>query len=403
MSPEQVRGHDIDGRSDLYSLGVALYQCITGEVPFHGESLASMTYMILEVDPRPPQPLNPGISDELADIMLRALQKSPEDRFQNALEFADALRGVSKDGIAEVAPRSHEPLRVDSWTPGAPRTTPIENSATVLLAAANDAAPDSHRRMPAPTGDSAPRAGNREALSSGSRPTVSPVIRYALSALGLLFLFFVGPALRTSASQPEAAAPLKIEPTQPFRQPEPGAAALADTPEPLFDTDLEPPTIAPEFENYPEPTVAAELPAAQRRVPAPRPAVFPVLSTAIAPVETAPAIEADPVRTANLEIVFKNRLRNAEVSVWIDEEKVWSRLVAAPKNLFKRAIGRNVFTLLPVNEGPHVIDVRVIGTEGKVDVVRRTEADFVSGQTKRLKVTVVPPQKLKLSWVKTHG
>ena len=53
MSPEQVRNEDVDGRSDLFSLGVVLYQCLTGQVPFEGDSLASITYKILEIDPRP--------------------------------------------------------------------------------------------------------------------------------------------------------------------------------------------------------------------------------------------------------------------------------------------------------------------------------------------------------------
>ncbi|MFQ5528473.1 MAG: serine/threonine protein kinase [Thermoanaerobaculia bacterium] len=397
MSPEQVRGQHIDHRSDLYSLGVALYQCLTGEVPFHGESLVSMTYMILEVDPRPPQPMNPGISDELAGVMLKALRKSPADRFQSALEFAEALKSVPRDAASKTASTAHssnEPMRIDSWTPEPLLATPAGQSSTVLLhaAAANAPAPEATATVPA------------------AKTGTPGIARYALAGLGLLLLFLVGPALRTSASQPERGALVTVQPTEPFGVHQAGAEQLADLSSSLIDPELQPPEFEPELAEPPEPFAQVELAVDPRPAPAPRRAPTPsrpkrAATTVAEETRTVVALrrEPDPIPAANLEIVFKNRLKRAEVSVWIDEEKVWSKPVQAPKNFFKRTVGHNVFTLLPIDDGPHVIDVRVIGSEGKVDVVRRTEADFVSGETKRLKVTVVPPKKLKLAWAKsTH-
>ncbi|MCP4203872.1 MAG: protein kinase [bacterium] len=398
MSPEQVRGQDIDGRSDVYSLGVSLYQCLTGEVPFQSDSLAGVTYMILEVDPRPPQPLNPDISDQLAAVMGRAMEKAPKDRFQSALEFAEALRRVSSEPRWAPGASAHS-MKTSVPTHRTGTVTARERTATVRLQAADPEAP------------SAAAAHYSEPAPPSSRP-VSRLTRYALAAIGLLLLFLVGPALRTSASQDQQAATLLVEATEPFSYAHPQPVDPLDPQRPALDVPVEPPPFtgaeeAAQADNQPEPQRAPTRRSLERAAPkpatVPAPASLPPAPAEPAPVELAKPVQAPAVRRANLEIVFKNRLKNAEVSVWIDEEKIWSRAVAAPKSVFKRVVGRNVFTLIPVAEGSHVIDVRVIGVEGKVDVVRRAEAEFVAGETKRLKVAMVPPKKLKLSWGKQNS
>jgi serine/threonine protein kinase len=408
MSPEQVRGQDIDGRSDVYSLGVALYQCLTGEVPFQSDSLAGVTYMILEVDPRPPQPLNPGISDELAAIMQKAMEKSSEDRFQSALEFAEALRRVSSE-IPWEPEAFARPVRVPAPGDRAEDLPGVQSGGTVVLSAPihRDAEPERQAVFSASAASVPDQPVKKSGKSSPASWSLrSPLARYALTAVGLLMLLFVGPALRTSASQNLEVVPLLVRATEPFSY----SASLTPDPDafqqPALDVPVVPPASEVEAEEEPRPTRAVLPTTPTKRIPAPRLPVEPVVSVPPSPAETAPApvpVEAIPVQLAHLEIVFKNRLKNAEVSVWIDEEKIWSRAVAAPKSVFKRAIGRNVFTLIPIEEGSHVIDVRVIGIEGKVDVVRRTETEFVAGETKRLKVAMLPPKKLKLSWGKENN
>ena len=91
MSPEQIRDEDLDGRSDLFSLGIVLYQCLTGEPPFAGETLPSVTHKVMTADPRPVRALSPHVSEELAGIVERLLAKNREDRFSNAAELEQAL------------------------------------------------------------------------------------------------------------------------------------------------------------------------------------------------------------------------------------------------------------------------------------------------------------------------
>jgi serine/threonine protein kinase len=91
MSPEQVTAMPVDGRSDLYSVGITLYQALTGEVPFRGGSDYDVMRAQISESPRPPSELKPDLPPPLSDAVLRALGKQPQDRFQTAEEFRIAI------------------------------------------------------------------------------------------------------------------------------------------------------------------------------------------------------------------------------------------------------------------------------------------------------------------------
>jgi serine/threonine-protein kinase len=105
MSPEQFMGQPVDGRSDLFSCGVILYQLLTGEKPFTGESTTTIMYKVLREDPVPPTELNLSLPPALDALMKKALAKPPAQRFQNGKAFAQALR----EALAEQA---QEPIQV---------------------------------------------------------------------------------------------------------------------------------------------------------------------------------------------------------------------------------------------------------------------------------------------------
>jgi serine/threonine-protein kinase len=89
MSPEQIVGRELDGRSDIYSLGVSIFECATGQVPF---SKGDLSYHHLHTVPPNPLDLNPRLSQDLVNIILKCMEKEPGKRFASVHELLGVLR-----------------------------------------------------------------------------------------------------------------------------------------------------------------------------------------------------------------------------------------------------------------------------------------------------------------------
>ncbi|MGH2969481.1 MAG: protein kinase domain-containing protein, partial [Solirubrobacteraceae bacterium] len=117
LSPEQAQGQPVSPRSDLYSIGVMLYELLTGRVPFDAESAVTIALKHVSERPRPPSELNPAVPPALDAVVLRALEKDPARRFADADEFAAALEAaraaptvVAKEMRLEPYPMPGEPF-----------------------------------------------------------------------------------------------------------------------------------------------------------------------------------------------------------------------------------------------------------------------------------------------------
>ena len=101
MSPEQVVGKTLDGRSDLFSVGVMLYEMITGERPFEGQSITTIMYKIVHETPVSPRKLDSTIHPGLSAVIEKALAKAPEERFQTGADLTKALENYERSPIAQ--------------------------------------------------------------------------------------------------------------------------------------------------------------------------------------------------------------------------------------------------------------------------------------------------------------
>jgi beta-lactam-binding protein with PASTA domain/predicted Ser/Thr protein kinase len=131
LSPEQAQGHAVTARSDLYSIGIVLYEMLTGRVPFQAEAAVTIALKQVSEAPVPPSQINPAVTPELEAVVLRALEKDPGDRFADADEFIAALDAAGSRipsaaaiAAAEAAAAAAAALPAAAMAGGAPPPLP---------------------------------------------------------------------------------------------------------------------------------------------------------------------------------------------------------------------------------------------------------------------------------------
>jgi eukaryotic-like serine/threonine-protein kinase len=283
MSPEQATGQKIDRRSDIYSLGVVLFRMLTGRVPFVAESSHAVLFMQVGQEPPDPRELNKSISLVTRGLVLKALNKKPEARFQTMAEFRDALLKQSAALGAGVAGE----LSMDDGTVplgtadvrGAIERANLDAHGISMPPSAGPTKVTAQMQAPPPA-PAAPAPAPAAPVTTARRPARpaappgSPVLPIAVAAVGLFILGFGGTLLYKSGLVPGFGS-----------RPAPTPAALP-TIAPTAVPVLPVPTSAPEATPAPTPEapVATPVPEPTKplvvKVPTPRPTSRPEIRIA---------------------------------------------------------------------------------------------------------------------------
>jgi serine/threonine protein kinase len=246
MSPEQAQGHEMDGRSDIYALGVMLFEMATGRRPFESETPYSIAVMQVTQQPPAPRGINPSILPAVEQVIYRALSKRRDDRYPNATSLADALRRAASAGsVSEDTEPGGIALRSEPASP--------QNQAYV---------PASYYPTP-PTSENLPVV--RRLRWSWSGNLVLSAIIGAVIGCGLLVLLLVVAMVVVGNTQREEAGPRTVPLLGALTEPPVNVATVSPLPG-ILEGDLEGrPTSMPESLDT---TIA---PIGQRETPAARP------------------------------------------------------------------------------------------------------------------------------------
>ena len=255
MSPEQVQGLEVDGRSDQFSLAVIAYEMLTGEKPYSGEHLTTVVYKIVAEEPPAPHRLNPTLTAEIENVLRRGMAKKPEGRYATCQEFTVGLENAC------------------AATPGwktMPRGGSLSGPTLVEGKAGRSLPPGRRTRLMESTAERA----------AGKKPSFWAFLMAILVATGLLALlgWQAAPWLAKSSAPPASDAP-----SQPQAAPETASQAPPETP-PQAAPET-PPQTAPEASPQPAPAppeTAADKPSPLPPVPETAPERSPETPTAAA-------------------------------------------------------------------------------------------------------------------------
>jgi serine/threonine-protein kinase len=361
MSPEQLNGEAVDGRSDLFSLGVILYTMVTGHRPFQGNSALTVSFKVVNREPIPATVLETKLPEGLDYIIDKAMAKDPAERYQRGMEVALDIQDL-KEG---------RPLRSKTKHTAAPSQalgTPKKGTSIALQ--------------------------SERALSLRFDNIRRNVFTVAL-LLGILIL-----AVRVSRPFRSEALPSTLQLQHQVQQhpiPVPTAAEVATLKQ----------SAPPVAKNAPNalPTtlvLAASAPSAHLRGARPAPAILPAppakkvvkaraqpLPAEIKPVSlsaTAPIPASVP---ATLEIEIEHKFAEAELTIWVDDRLTYSHsLEGIDKKrlgLFHHVQGHE-FHAVQISPGNHGLRVKVVGGDPATEKTGSITGDFASGNDKMLHV-----------------
>ncbi|MEO8369583.1 MAG: protein kinase [Candidatus Solibacter sp.] len=257
MSPEQVQGLPVDGRSDQFSLAVIAYEMLTGEKPYTGEHLTTVVYKIVAEEPVPPHRLNPTLAGPIEQVLKKVMAKKPEARYPNCQEFAEALeRACSTTKGWRLMPRGgllNAPTMADVKSPlalptrNAPASAPPKIVSLPSPAPASVAAPTAAATLPPPrhkSREAATTTATREIKKKSGFPMFLVAVLIAAGLLAVIGWKFA-PWLMPGRDVAETPADRKESPPVAALTPAPVPVTPQSVPQPANPADAKPSPVGP--------------------------------------------------------------------------------------------------------------------------------------------------------------
>lgn len=349
MAPEQLSGEGVDGRSDLFSLGVILYAMVTGHSPFQGNSATTVCFKVANREPVAASAFDLNLPPELDEVISRAMAKDPQQRYQSGADFADELRQLQQ--IFEIGSTTTS-VRTAILT--APKTATTRIGTTGRRASTTHSAADM----------------NREELLVLSAIRKAPIRSVMLGSAALALLLIAGVqsnllvispklgvnALSVSAS-PETA-PSKESKRPSSVQPNDAASSAPTT----LTTSLRP-SLAKARKHKIQPSISVPPPPAAGQIVVP---------------------------LSNLDVAVQHQFKDATLFVWVDDQLALKRALhgGAQKRMvvFNGIRGVDSETLR-IPAGKHVLRLRALSSDETIDLSKTVSAEFIGGGEKSLQVT----------------
>ncbi len=371
MSPEQLNGEAVDGRSDLFSLGVVLYTVLTGYRPFQGNSALTVSYKVVNRDPIPATVLDTELPPALDYIISRAMAKDPAQRYQRGMEMALDIQDL----------REGRELWSKAKQPGAAGgASPVAGEKDKLSATAKAGAGGKSRltkRLPSQQKNLADKLLNK----MGRTSIVGAVFLAGLLLFGLRLNRVLWPKTPTQKlSDKSVEAPSVLTGQVAIQNPAPAAVAPSSS-------ETSPPSVVEETATRQEAATQPEVVSKKIRKSAavshPSATVKPA-STSVAglPAATNPG-------SATLDIEVDHKFAEAKLSIWVDDRLSYTRTLEGTDKkhlaLFHHVQGHEIHAM-PIPAGSHRLRVQVTSGDNSSD--QSVTGDFPGGSEKLLQVSV---------------
>jgi serine/threonine protein kinase len=393
MSPEQLNGDPVDGRSDLFSLGVIFYTVLTGYRPFQGNSALTVSFKVVNKDPIPATLLDTELPEGLDAIITKAMAKDPAERYQRGMEM---VRDI--EHLRESQKTSAEPKQQAPGTETGKRGRPVNLGAATVPALAKAQTDQVPAKLPSLVSIESPIPQ----VSANSRPTLPVAVAKAVRAaehpldkfrkrsvafvLALAALFILGlwvisfgphevrPRAAAPAPHVEAVVPAKTEDTPLIAETEAPAAVRAHVAAKKV-------VAKPTTKDSPKPSPPLRASAASTKVArAPLPVVMPIVSRAV-PV---------PITPATLEVEIDHKFAEAHLSIWVDGNLTYTQVLEGTDKkrlgVFHHLQGHE-FHAMQISPGKHTLRVQVTSDTATYDQAAAISGNFVAGQDNVLKIS----------------